>query len=210
MHIFHRKIQTNVKQNGCLRVAVFKMDIFLPYVYLWFVCVRVLSCFSHVRLLATLWTVARQAPLSVGILRARILEWVPMPSCRGSADPGVGPASLISRALASRLSTPSAIWEAHPWFAAFCSYHGLAYHQVKASPDTEAAPVVDRETTTKPGCGGPTAISVDQPQGGAHLDHYGPCFWALHLSSVELQLFRRLQRQVSPQWDPSLMSATRD
>ena len=34
----------------------------------------VLRCFSRVRLCATLWTVARQAPLSMGILQARILE----------------------------------------------------------------------------------------------------------------------------------------
>ena len=39
-----------------------------------------LSHFSCVRLFATLWTVARQAPLSMEILQARILEWVAMPS----------------------------------------------------------------------------------------------------------------------------------
>ena len=35
----------------------------------------------------TLWTVARQAPLSMGILQARLLEWVAMPSSRGSSQP---------------------------------------------------------------------------------------------------------------------------
>ena len=35
------------------------------------------------------WTVACQAPLSVGILQARILEWVAMPSSRGSPNPGI-------------------------------------------------------------------------------------------------------------------------
>jgi len=35
----------------------------------------VLSCFSRVRLFVTLWTVDHQAPLSVGILQARILEY---------------------------------------------------------------------------------------------------------------------------------------
>ena len=35
----------------------------------------------------TPWTVARQAPLSMGILQARILEWVAMPSSRGSSRP---------------------------------------------------------------------------------------------------------------------------
>ena len=41
---------------------------------------------SHVQLFVTPWTVARQAPLSVGILQARVLEWVAMPSSRGSSQ----------------------------------------------------------------------------------------------------------------------------
>ena len=32
------------------------------------------------------WTAARQAPLSMGILQARILEWAAMPSSRGSSQ----------------------------------------------------------------------------------------------------------------------------
>ena len=36
---------------------------------------------------ATPWTVAHQAPLSMGILQARILEWVARPSSRGSSLP---------------------------------------------------------------------------------------------------------------------------
>ena len=39
---------------------------------------------SHVWLFATLWTVALQAPLSMGILQARTLEWVAIFSSRGS------------------------------------------------------------------------------------------------------------------------------
>ena len=35
---------------------------------------------SHVQLFATPWTVAHQDPLSMGILQARILEWIAMPS----------------------------------------------------------------------------------------------------------------------------------
>ena len=46
-----------------------------------------LNCFSHVRLFATLWNVAHQAPLSMEILQARILEWVSMPFSRGSSRP---------------------------------------------------------------------------------------------------------------------------
>ena len=42
---------------------------------------------SHVQLFATPWIVACQAPLYMGILQARILEWVVMPSSRGSTQP---------------------------------------------------------------------------------------------------------------------------
>ena len=42
---------------------------------------------SHVRLFATPWTVACQAPLSMDILQARILEWVSISSSRGSSPP---------------------------------------------------------------------------------------------------------------------------
>ena len=38
-----------------------------------------------VRLFATLWTVAHQAPLSMEFFR--ILEWVAISSCRGSSQP---------------------------------------------------------------------------------------------------------------------------
>ena len=42
---------------------------------------------SRVHLFATLLTVTHQAPLSMGILQARILEWIAMPSSRGSSRP---------------------------------------------------------------------------------------------------------------------------
>ena len=47
----------------------------------------VCSVTSHVWLFVTLWTFAHQAPLSMGILQARILGWVAMPSFRGSSCP---------------------------------------------------------------------------------------------------------------------------
>ena len=43
--------------------------------------------FSHVRLFATLWTVAHQALLSRGFFQARILEWIAMSSSRESSQP---------------------------------------------------------------------------------------------------------------------------
>ena len=42
---------------------------------------------SRVRLCTTSWTVAHQASLSMGILQARILEWVSISYYRGSSQP---------------------------------------------------------------------------------------------------------------------------
>ena len=42
-------------------------------------CAFMLSCFNHVQLFVTPWTIARQAPLVHGILQARLLEWVAIP-----------------------------------------------------------------------------------------------------------------------------------
>ena len=50
-----------------------------------YVCM--LSHFSPVWLFVTPWTIIHQAPLSMGILQARILEWVAMPSSIGSSPP---------------------------------------------------------------------------------------------------------------------------
>ena len=46
-------------------------------------CLVAQSCVT----LVTSWTVAHQAPLSMGILQARTLEWVAMPTSRGSSQP---------------------------------------------------------------------------------------------------------------------------
>ena len=47
-------------------------------------CAQSLSC---VQLFVTPWSVAHQAPLSMGIFQARILEWVAMSSSRGPFQP---------------------------------------------------------------------------------------------------------------------------
>ena len=57
-----------------------------------YVCVYVLS-YSVVSDSVTLWTVAHQTALSTGILQARILEWVALPSSRDLPNPGIEPRS---------------------------------------------------------------------------------------------------------------------
>ena len=44
---------------------------------------------SRVQLFVTPWTVACRVLLSMGILQAKILEWIAMPSSRGSSQPRV-------------------------------------------------------------------------------------------------------------------------
>ena len=66
---------------------------------------RVLSCVSFGQLFVTLWTVAHQAPLSVGILQARILDYLPYPPPGDLPNPGIKPTSLMSPALAGGFFT---------------------------------------------------------------------------------------------------------
>ena len=97
--------------------CVFKRDFrdFIIVVKLLNICMSacVLNHFSCVRLCATLWTAACQAPLSMRlILWARILEWVAVPSSRASPERGIEPVSLMSPLLAGGVFTTCATWEA--------------------------------------------------------------------------------------------------
>ena len=48
---------------------------------------------SHVRLSATPWTVAYQAPLSMGFSRQEYWSGLPFPSAEDLPDPGIEPGS---------------------------------------------------------------------------------------------------------------------
>ena len=72
---------------------------------------RVLSHFSHVRLFTTLWTVARQASLSMGFSSREYWSGVPCPPPGNLPDPGIEPRSLVSPALKGKFFTNSTTWE---------------------------------------------------------------------------------------------------
>ena len=72
----------------------------------------VLSHFSRVRFFVTLWTVARQAPLSIGFPRQEYWSGLPFPYPGYLPDPEIKSMSLMSPALAGRFFTTSATWEA--------------------------------------------------------------------------------------------------
>ena len=53
----------------------------------------VVQLLSHVRLFATPWTIAHQAPLSMGFSRQEYWSRLPFPSPGDLPDPGIKPAS---------------------------------------------------------------------------------------------------------------------
>ena len=83
-------------------------EIFIKYVH---ECV--LSHFSHVRLFATLWTVAHQAPLSMGLFRQEYWSGVAMPSSRGSFQPRdqTRSSALQADSLPAELPGKPYLWE---------------------------------------------------------------------------------------------------
>ena len=72
---------------------------------------RMLSHFSHVRLFATLGTVASKAPLSMRFSTQEYWSGLPCPPPGYLPNPGIKPVSPMSPALAGRFFTTSATWE---------------------------------------------------------------------------------------------------
>ena len=60
------------------------------------------------------WTVAHQAPLSMGVSRQKYWSRLPCPPPGDLPDPGIKPLSVASAALAGRFLTTNATWEALP------------------------------------------------------------------------------------------------
>ena len=92
-------------------------------------CVCMLSRFSHVPLCATAWTVAHQAPLSMGFSKQEHWSMLPCPISGDLPNPGIESESLMSPALAGEFFTTSATWEAH------IKYKGMNYSKIKTKKD---------------------------------------------------------------------------
>ena len=73
----------------------------------------VLSHFSHVQLFVTPWTVARQAPLSMGFSRQEYWSGLPCPPPGNLPNPEIVCTSLKPPILAGRFFTSSSTREAH-------------------------------------------------------------------------------------------------
>ena len=76
------------------------------------------NCGVHAKLLQSLCNPIDCSPPASsvhGILQARTLEWVAMPSPGDLPGPGIEPVSLMSPALAGGFLTTSAMWEDLFW-----------------------------------------------------------------------------------------------
>ena len=108
-------------------------------------CTRALSL-SRVRLYATPWTVAHQAPLFMGFSRQEYWSGLPCPPSGDFPDPGIKPASLASPELTGGFFTTRATWEAITQFSSVaqscptlcspmdCSTSGFPVHHQLLEP----------------------------------------------------------------------------
>ena len=70
----------------------------------------VMRVYDQLRLFVTPWSVAHQAPLSMGFPRQEYWRRLPFPILGDLSDPGIEPTFLASAALAGGFFTS---WEAH-------------------------------------------------------------------------------------------------
>ena len=112
------------------------------------VCACVPSHFSCVKLFATLWIVAHQAPLSIGFSRQKYWSWLPCPSPGHLPNPGIESRLLTSPALTGRFVTTGATWEAQE------RGHVIVKGKGRASPGADAGQIGQGKTSQDRGHGG--------------------------------------------------------
>ena len=139
----------------------------------------ILSCFSHVLLFVTPWTVAHQTPLSMGFSRQEYWSRLPFPTPRDHPDPGIEPVYLRYPAFAGRFFTTSTTWESSYMFSSvtqscptLCdpmnhSTPGLpVHHQLPESTQTHVHQVNDAIQPSHPLLSpSPPALNLSQHQG---------------------------------------------
>ena len=92
----------------------------LAAVHLGQVMLLLLSHFSHIQLFVTLWTVAHQAPLSMGFSRQEYWNGLPCPAPGDLPNPGTEVMSLMSPALAGEIFITSTSWDLSSNPASLC------------------------------------------------------------------------------------------
>ena len=85
-----------------------------PLVLKLYGCVR--AQLLHASLFVIPWTVAHQAPLSMGLSRQEYWSGLPCPPPGDLSDTGIEPVSFMSPALAGGFFITSTTWEAPVWY----------------------------------------------------------------------------------------------
>ena len=98
-HLFLIVLEFGSPKSGCqhgqMKALFWIADFLYPHMTAWpIVHACMLSCFSRIWLFATLWTVACQAPLSMGFSRQEYWSVLPCPPPGDLPDPGIEPASM--------------------------------------------------------------------------------------------------------------------
>ena len=105
-----------------------------------FLCAKSLN---HIWLFAILWTVAFQAPLSMGFPKQKHWSGLFFLSAGYLPSPGIKPGSLTSPALAGKFFTTGATWEAqfisssrtllcYPWLLLASTHHHCCQHSLSS------------------------------------------------------------------------------
>ena len=96
--------------NQCFSLTMQVVKHLPAYLY---VCLHacMLSHFGCVHLFVTPWTVAHQAPLSMGFSRQEYWSGLPCPPPGDLLDPGIEPGSLISPTLSGRFFISKWTWD---------------------------------------------------------------------------------------------------
>ena len=104
-----------------------------------YVCVKSLQLYLT---LSTLWTVAPQAPLSMGFSRQGYWSGFPCPPPGDLSDRGIKPATLMSLALAGGFFTTSATYTTcWMWYIYLGWHHPFNGHEFEEAPEL----LMDRE-----------------------------------------------------------------
>ena len=161
-----------------------------------------LSHFSRVQLFATPWTVAHQAPLSMGISRQEQRSELAWPPPGDLPNPGIKTASLTSPAFAAGLFTTSATWAAQVSVQFSCSVvsdslqpHGLQHARPPCpSPNPR---VYSNSYPSSQWCHPTISSSLASPSPPAFnlSQHQGLCKWVSSSHQVVKVLEFQLQHQ---------------
>ena len=115
-YLFTFYIQVTLEQHGALKLRGSMYTWFFFTVYVLRVCVHACCGFSRVWLFVTPWTVAHQAPLSMGFSRQEYWSGLPCPPPGDLSDPAMEPESPIFPALQTD-SLPVSPWASPMYYS---------------------------------------------------------------------------------------------